>query len=390
MIIQCSAAEYADEKKVGTLLNTSTKLKTPTNNGLSRENVFRFIPELLSSEQKLHSTEESPDNGIVTALSLMQQNIDALLFDNESGQYNISSKVLGDFDRLLNLNIPDTRGHADEETIEVVRMMFDIIFEDSNLPDKAKILFAKLQVPILKVAVLDRTFFSENSHPADQLINKLADTARLLINTDGKNSAAFYREFDKIVKCITHDFMEDTRIFSSILASSRIFHKEKQQKMNSSIQHLKKSTKQLKQLSNKVQTTKSVKMAISNSIKNKIIKEEISKEVREFLTTTWANVASVTFDKHGNKSHQWKMIMQVIDELVWVSKQQYSEQEKRNLTNTIPRLITNIQNGLESTHCICNKKARIFSTLLATHAMSLKEQRMARLDQIPAPAPAHA
>ena len=441
IIIQCNAAEYADEKKVDSLLQTS-------NSRLSKEDVFHFIPELLlraDQDADTPSTKESADNnnnGIVSALSLMQRNIDALLFDNDSGQFNISSKVLGDFDRLLNLNVPDARGHADVDTIDVVRMMFDIIFEDSGLTNKTKALLAKLQIPILKVAILDETYFSDDPHPADQLIDKLTDAARLLSNSDAKNNESFYREFNAIVSRITNEFIDDTTIFSNILASSQLFRKEKQQKMNSSIQHLKNTTDRLKLLSSKVQTTNSpknsnklagykiklnnvrmnnsiktnknathedikleaapkstlansiiekntinagnAKQTITTAIRKKIIAEELPRELREFLTTTWAKVATTIYNNYGEKSDIWDTTMLVVDELIWVFQAKTSEQEKLNITNIIPRLITNIQNGLDSTNCESSRKTKIFTTLLSIHAASLKEQRLARH------APAHA
>ena len=46
-------------------------------------------------------------------------------------------------------------------TIEMVAMLFDFIFETRDLPDGIKALLARLQIPVLKAAMLDGAFFAK-------------------------------------------------------------------------------------------------------------------------------------------------------------------------------------------------------------------------------------
>src|SRR4029077_14890880 len=59
-------------------------------------------------------------------------------------------------------------------TIEMVAMLFDFIFETRDLPDGIKALLARLQIPVLKAAMLDGAFFAKKSHPSRLLVNELA------------------------------------------------------------------------------------------------------------------------------------------------------------------------------------------------------------------------
>ena len=59
-------------------------------------------------------------------------------------------------------------------TIELVAMLFDFIFETKDLPDGIKALLARLQIPVLKAAMLDGAFFAKKSHPSRLLVNALA------------------------------------------------------------------------------------------------------------------------------------------------------------------------------------------------------------------------
>ena len=48
-------------------------------------------------------------------------------------------------------------------TIEMVAMLFDFIFETRDLPDGIKALLARLQIPVLKAAMLDGAFQAVNA-----------------------------------------------------------------------------------------------------------------------------------------------------------------------------------------------------------------------------------
>ncbi|PZP78976.1 MAG: DUF1631 domain-containing protein, partial [Ectopseudomonas oleovorans] len=68
-------------------------------------------------------------------------------------------------------------GEVDEDVINLVSMLFEFILDDRTLPDSLKALIGRLQIPMLKVAVLDKTFFSRGSHPARRLLNEIASAA---------------------------------------------------------------------------------------------------------------------------------------------------------------------------------------------------------------------
>ena len=66
---------------------------------------------------------------------------------------------------------------VDADVINLVSMLFDFILEDRQLPSIMKALLSRLQIPILKVALLDRSFFNRGGHPARKLLNELAMAA---------------------------------------------------------------------------------------------------------------------------------------------------------------------------------------------------------------------
>ena len=67
--------------------------------------------------------------------------------------------------------------HVDQLMIDVVAMMFDYILDDDAIPDAMKALIGRLQIPVLKVAIIDKGVFARKLHPAKQLLNAMAEAA---------------------------------------------------------------------------------------------------------------------------------------------------------------------------------------------------------------------
>ena len=65
---------------------------------------------------------------------------------------------------------------ADTLTIDIVSMLFDAIFNDPDLPAALRAEIAKLQIPVLKVALIDKAFFSNKKHPARRLLDVIASS----------------------------------------------------------------------------------------------------------------------------------------------------------------------------------------------------------------------
>ncbi len=68
-------------------------------------------------------------------------------------------------------------GGVDEDVINLIAMLFEFILDDRTLPDCLKALIGRLQIPMLKVAVVDKSFFSRGSHPARRLLNEIASAS---------------------------------------------------------------------------------------------------------------------------------------------------------------------------------------------------------------------
>jgi hypothetical protein len=139
--------------------------------------------------------------------SLAAAGLDGALLAN--GQVNIlreirSSPVVGSL------------GQMDSMTLDIVAMVFDYILDDRRIPDAMKALIGRLQIPVLKVAMLDRAFFSQKTHPARRLLDALAE-ASMGWNEDEGHESGLYRKVDELVQRVLNQFDEELDIFAMVL-----------------------------------------------------------------------------------------------------------------------------------------------------------------------------
>ncbi|MCU1748515.1 DUF1631 domain-containing protein [Pseudomonas sp. 6D_7.1_Bac1] len=117
-------------------------------------------------------------------------------------------------------------GVADEDVINLIAMLFEFILDDHNLPDSLKALIGRLQIPMLKVAVLDKSFFSRSSHPARRLLNEIAAAAMGWGQCDDHQRDSLYLRIEQVVQRLLNDFVDDPVIFSELLSDFLVFTEE--------------------------------------------------------------------------------------------------------------------------------------------------------------------
>lgn len=106
--------------------------------------------------------------------------------------------------------------NEDADTIELVGLLFDYI--GANVPEGsgARALLGRLQVPVLRVALGDRTFFTRRSHPARELLNAIAETGAQWID-DGDSDPDLSAKMRLAVDGVSDGFDGDVEVFENLL-----------------------------------------------------------------------------------------------------------------------------------------------------------------------------
>ena len=88
---------------------------------------------------------------------------------------------------------------VDEDTVNLIQMLFDLILEDDNQAIPMRALIARLQFPMLRVALADSTFFSDARHPARQFLNSVSRAGIGWARADEKTRDRLYAQIEELI-----------------------------------------------------------------------------------------------------------------------------------------------------------------------------------------------
>jgi hypothetical protein len=227
---------------------------------------------------------------------------------------------------------------ADEDTIDLVGMLFEFILQDKNLPAEIQAQLARLQIPYLKVAIMDKHLFARKEHPARKLLDELAHAA-VGWSEESDKERKLIEKIREIVESLLRDFDEDTQIFTRKLDEFIDFYQNLKKRADVTEQRTTEAARGREKL-------QSARKNAAKEILARIEGKAVPDVIRHILTRPWANVLVLTSLRQGEGSHQWNALLRVVDELIWSSQAKTSEDERRRLRALAPELEKALRQGL--------------------------------------------
>lgn len=258
---------------------------------------------------------------------------------------------------------------VDEDVINLVGMMFEFILEDRNLAAPMKALIGRLQIPMVKVAIADKSFFSKGGHPARRLLNEMA-TAALgwQEDTSGRVTDNLYSRMESMVETILAEFEQDLDIFARLLTDFRAWLDKERRRA----QILEQRTLDAEDGKAKAEQAREEVNKVLSGI---VGKRRLPEAGLAILHNAWANVMFITALKQGTDSEQWRAVQKTAEVLVWSLSASMTVENRRQLLRTVPPLLQELRQGFESIAFNPFEATRLFKQLEALHLARLKPAR---------------
>ena len=255
-------------------------------------------------------------------------------------------------------------GEVDEDVINLVSMLFEFILDDRTLPDSLKALIGRLQIPLLKVAVLDKTFFSRGSHPARRLLNEIASAAMGWVDQDETQRDSLYQKIEQIVGRLLNDFVDDPAIFSELLADFLAFTGDERRRS----ELLEQRTRDAEEGRAKAEVAR---QEVEHALNQRLLGKTLPEVVVRLLQEAWSKVLLLTCLKHGTQSEQWQAALATMDDLIWSVTPHNDPQSRERLLELVPSLLKNLREGLSSAAFDPFSTSEFFTRLEALHVQTL-------------------
>jgi len=274
----------------------------------------------------------------------------------------VTHQQLLDFNRLN----AEQASPAENQVIDIVSMIFDFFFDDDNLPAPIKVLIGRLQIPILKVAFLDESFFNHKKHPARKLLDSIAH-ASLGWGEDLKQEKVLIDNIERIVNSLVNEFEQDIDVFEKALKDIRQFLTDENEKAQRADELLKQRELEREQLETKARD------AASRLIRKLTSDRELSFEVTQFLDSIWSPVLFHIFITMGESSNHWKNIRRISSTFIWTLIPKYSKAERVKILDTLPSLLRAMSKGMDLIAIDAEAQNKIFQMLAKQHAKTVKQ-----------------
>jgi hypothetical protein len=269
----------------------------------------------------------------------------------------------------------------DNDIINLVSMLFDFILDDRQLQSSMKALIARLQIPILKVALIDKNFFDRGGHPARKLLNEMASAA---IGWTEKNTGKLDRlkaKIESVVERVLTDFDSNLELFAELLQDFTQF-TDLESRRGQLIEQRTKDSERGKAATEIAKKT--AETVINTVLQSKSFNaKEIPECVLTLLQDGWSRVMILDYLKLGDQSSEWKGHQQFIYDLIWsVCPVEDGSDARGKLLQLIPILMRRLHQGLQEasfdefrlTNLLSNLEKNHISTLKRLHKQALLEQ----------------
>jgi hypothetical protein len=226
----------------------------------------------------------------------------------------------------------------DEDTIDLVSMLFEFILEDPTLPPEMQVLLGRLQIPYLKAAILDRKLFAHRQHPARRLLDSVAEVAK------GWSPAAdtdrhLYGKIKSIVEQLIHDFDDDLGIFDRLLLDLQQFQDLNRRRSEVVEQRVAESTRGREKL-------EMARRLAAREILERIGTLHLPPLVHGILARAWANHLVLTVLRQGENSPEFKAGLRFVDEFILSAQPVQGDEGRRQLRHMLPRIERTLRHGL--------------------------------------------
>ncbi len=335
------------------------------------ENVFATLQQLLAASASQPGGEHAyagggPAPAVVQGLTLLQRG-GAAAIAGAGLALDAEALAGGTANVVRDLRASDMARNMrplEQATIDIVAMMFDYILDDKHLPDAMKALIGRLQIPVLKVAILDQDFFSKRSHPARRLLDTLA-AAAVGAGEENRDDAALYEEAERVVHRILNEFEDDVGIFAGMLAELDEFLAREQALASESAA----------ESADAIQAREGLRLATAaaqEAVSQRLQEREVPAVLREVFLDPWRELLILHYVKDGGESEPWHDALKAMDDLLWSVIPKRTSEERSRLLESLPGLLKRINEGLILLNIDKPDRDRFFSELASLHAAAVR------------------
>lgn len=225
---------------------------------------------------------------------------------------------------------------SEKATIEVVALMFQSILAEERIPPHVRVWFARLQIPVLRVALAEPEFFSALQHPARRLIDRMGSCVMGFESNVG--SVALEAEIKRVVQVVEQYPETGHRVFQLVL--------DEFQKFLETYLSEKGGASRFVSVAQQVEQKETLSVQYTIELRKLLDDIAVRDEVRNFLFKVWVEVLAVASVKYGVKHEETASLKRVASELLWAASAKPNRNDRTRVIQQLPGLLQRLRQGM--------------------------------------------
>ena len=265
-----------------------------------------------------------------------------------------------------------SNGKLDHMVIDVVGSLFDQILSDSRVPPQLARQIARLQLPVLRVALNDSSFFSSRRHPVRRFVNRIASLACAFDDFDDGPGRSFLARVSELVQEIVNGDFDQIELYASKLTELEAFIANQtgdEAKSNGAA-----STLDRKETELRLQQRYMLELQVAlDSI-------ALPPYLRDFVAQVWSQALVLATSRDGPDSDRAQRYRRVGRDLVMSVQPKGTPALRKKFLMQLPPLMKDLNEGMQLVGWPEAAQRQFFANLLPAHAESLKGASLSELD----------
>ncbi len=247
------------------------------------------------------------------------------------------ARVAGDLREKTDTLKKKAETKGEKATIEIVALMFQAILAEDRIPPGIRVWFARLQMPVLRVALEDPDFLGTTTHPARMLIDRMGSCVMGFDSSD-VHGKPMELEIRRIVQVVEQYPETGKKVYQIVY--------EEFQKFLAKFLTEKGGAKKVVSVAQQVEQKETLTIQYTIEMRNMLKNMPVRDEIRDYLFKVWAEVLAVAAVRKGPQHAETLSLKKSAADLVWAASAKPNRADRARVIQDLPNLLLRLRTGM--------------------------------------------
>lgn len=249
--------------------------------------------------------------------------------------------------------------------IDTLAMIFEAIFNDPDLPDALKALISSLQITVLKVAMKDRSLFTDDRHVVRRVLDGMGRAvAGLPVDVPARHPVC--ARLATITATLRGEGSDSDDRFAAALVQLDELHRERAETLARFVEP---GLPLFERLDRRDRAVRAARETVAT-----LLADEPASSVRNFVSTTWRDYLQHIGETDGTDSPAWQEAIATIRDLLWTFLPKADAEGRKALAGRLPAILTRLKAGMAAAGLAAEAQQTFLDDCFTLQTLALRNQ----------------